>query len=1123
MTRLGDRKGAFRSPREARVYELLGRLISEGSAQYFADACDLLECRPPYRTTTHIIAHLLREIESGVRDVLETLPKAQSQLAVLDRERKEKAKADKIQARQEKNTQPEKQSKGDGKDTHAIEIKAILHALSLDEHTVLDTWLAFARGDDALHAAAHRRDLRSPRSLTDEFRARFDRFVDVLVVVLDAAEARYAELLQGLEAVLKTSTPTASDADHFAKHIGIGVTALTPLFETFTSAWLAPLRERHVFDEPPEPIVSPDRTISFPTWPAARYLARIAPELPLEVTATIESVPVVDNESIHTAFLEAAAQMPTPEATRIAAHEAPWLGSHRWRSGLLPVAVTVLIQHLIDGGALDAAAELLRASLLLAPQPEEGQSSLVPRFNAWAYGKMVRETIPRLVERDSGVATKLLSELLDVERQPSAWLRRLVRRAVRSEHAEPFDQLVDQLRAAYEQRAGKDEAALRAAVQELRSQGHALHKHLALHLLKTHGALAPALVADLAVEHLLAEEPLEEQNAVIEMLRAQLPHLRASDASRVTDALRDHTSTERVGARWSGRSDPNADVPQMARYDRLKLFDALRDSRPEAIRAEYEELVAEFGAPKQRSRRVIVGPDAPRSAAQLSALSDLELLEFLGEWSPSATANDPLSFGDARDALGRELRQAVKDDVVRFSALAREFRGQAPTYVANLCWGLHEVLQNRLDPGDGTIAPSNVDSDSMLDLVEWIAAQPAAELVNNAGMGKAEHKWWWAHRWAVEIAEDVSRQPETTPEQRRRSWNVIRTLIAHPDPSPERDANRSGDIESFSLNTVRGQALRAAISFMSELHRAGVPLDDALSLDVSQVIASRSMRANEPSLALRSTLAEGFNSIFIADRATASVIARELLPSRQHAWPDEWTAWTAFITWNPAHPRVYEMLLQSYELALAGVADADADDAGRLGSHLLRLTFQKALELAKDSMLFQFVSAASPEARHNVLDDLSRAAHNEEGQLDAETITRLKEIWQWWITLATERGDASELRAFGWSFASSHFDTPWALSTLLRILDATNGVIEWDNEVTQRLAVLAEAHPEQVVGCLAKLMNSPDEWTVLRNKSELRAALSALMSTNFAADARSIASRLVARGWLEFRDLSPTP
>ena len=175
------------------------------------------------------------------------------------------------------------------------------------------------------------------------------------------------------------------------------MTALSHIFTSLSAAWLVPLRDLGVFSEPPDTQVHDGGAISFPRWPQAEYLARIACEAPPEVATTIESVPTVDNESIHGAFLLAAKQMPPAEAARIAFHEAKWLGAHRWVSSQIPEAVQNLVTHLIAGEEVAATVSLLRVALSLTPVDREtlpgGESE--PRIPSWAFEEVVQKASVR--------------------------------------------------------------------------------------------------------------------------------------------------------------------------------------------------------------------------------------------------------------------------------------------------------------------------------------------------------------------------------------------------------------------------------------------------------------------------------------------------------------------------------------------------------------------------------------------------------------------------------------------------------------------------------------------------------------------------------------------------------
>src|SRR3954471_7689533 len=64
--------------------------------------------------------------------------------------------------------------------------------------------------------------------------------------------------------------------------------------------WLAPLREKDFFRNPPEPERGEHKgTIRFVPWPQSQYLARMATLRPSEVSALLLALPETDNISVH--------------------------------------------------------------------------------------------------------------------------------------------------------------------------------------------------------------------------------------------------------------------------------------------------------------------------------------------------------------------------------------------------------------------------------------------------------------------------------------------------------------------------------------------------------------------------------------------------------------------------------------------------------------------------------------------------------------------------------------------------------------------------------------------------------------------------------------------------------
>src|SRR5437879_5635489 len=79
-------------PRQQRIHKRLA-IVGSGPAEFFYDACRLMATQPEFKSTSHLVSHLIREIESSVRAVLEPL-RPDSESAAKEKEDKGSHKAE---------------------------------------------------------------------------------------------------------------------------------------------------------------------------------------------------------------------------------------------------------------------------------------------------------------------------------------------------------------------------------------------------------------------------------------------------------------------------------------------------------------------------------------------------------------------------------------------------------------------------------------------------------------------------------------------------------------------------------------------------------------------------------------------------------------------------------------------------------------------------------------------------------------------------------------------------------------------------------------------------------------------------------------------------------------------
>jgi len=1099
LNELRWQRPTFPTPRHERVHDLLQRLISEGAAHFFADACDIIQREPPFRSTTHLVGHLIREVESALRQVLVTLPDAARHFAA---------------------SGAVKQPRGN----HIREIDAILSALGLSEDPSVSIWRNYTGdGPDALHSVAHRDDLRRPRAPDNDFRSAFDAYVGVLLGVLSAAEASYAQVLATLDAVCEKAAPTDSDIKTLAVHLAPGVTALSHVFDKLSASWIKPLRDLRVFADPPDVEVHADGSFSFPSWPQVRYLRRVAADAPGDVADTIEALPATRNESVHLTVIEAATALPPEHAARVARHELPWIGDTKWTNPLVPKVIGQLVVHLWSGAERATALEVLRAALALNPPGDESWNAPEARTSAWSYAELAKATLPPIAADDSPAAIAFLLELITQAKGERHFLLR--RRVDAPGHPgldEPLEILFAHLRDLLLAEAAHGSDALRAIVTDLERKGSAAFDRLALHVLRVHGAFATDLVVERASDpsKLSAGDRDDEMTL---MVRDRFPDLDVADRERVFNAIRETTTPEWLREEFGERLDHHHYAPPGQRR-LLKWLHLLRDHLTTEQRHEYERLLVAHGAPASRSSRVQFGPNPPRRAAELADLQDDELLTYIREWEPESED----SFEPSRSGLGRELQTVVEGDAARFCRLARDFRGHHPAYVGNVVWGLLN-LTKRLNewnakPEDGRgerpealpAADVTLDWSSILDLVEWTAMQKTTSEAEGA-----DDDWTWARRMAVDLAEEVFVATTSDPSLPWRAWEVIQSLLSDPDPTSQREAKTGHDDATFAINTVRGQALHAAVRISTTWKRRGGKPE--LLDSVRRALEERAKPDVEPSLAIRSVLAMRFTHLCVVDEGLAKELAVALFGIGAPDDAARITAWGSFLKWNEPWPGTYRLLDSAYEAALQRLGGDEAQDKN-LGKHLVWLAARGGLDFrVAGNQLQRFVAGASAAARHSALDDLGRAIHRTKEVLADDVRERLCALWDWWAALSLASGDASDLTAFGWWFSDDHFDASWSLQRLNEVLSATGGAIDWDHAVIDKIAKVVESHPSEAAAALARFIDASDQWQSRRNATGIRAILTKLRDTAMSDAAHEMASRLVARGWLDFRDLMEKP
>jgi hypothetical protein len=711
-------------PRQIRIYDHLSRLVGMGAAAFFYDACQLMDEAIPYRATSHLVAHMLREVESSLRSVLEP-----------------------ITAR----------SKGTGgPEAHKANVLAILTALNIpNDDPVAERWLKLvrSRGEAGFATRAHREALALPRPIDSQFVEFFQGANAIFDLILSKLEVKYLEYHKLLDGLAAKDFPTSADIKTLRNNIPNSLVTSSYFFKALKSpSWVEPLRISGVFKEIPYRVVH-ENGISCPAWPAADYLKRSAAAAPDEVARVLLEAPDIDNWLALADLAELASILPNAAAAEWANRMTVYLVLQDYLSFSLPLKLGGLVSSLARRAECSSAVKLAETILQLIEDPRQDEKTeddlgvhniLEPRarFDHWDYEQILKESIPDLVEAVPDQALNLLCDLLDravllsdrsgESRRPKD-LSYIWRPAI-EEHQQNLDLglkhlLVTAVRSAAEQIGKKNPSSVPAVIQALEQRGKSwyIFQRIALHLLRLLPDCAPGLVRERLLDRRLFDFS-EVHHEYFLLQKECFGRLNSEDQRKVLawidNGPSNHEENTKSWEKFIGRSvTPEEDQKSIKQWKQVRLG-ALREYLDESWKAKYDTLVDNVGESEHPeflsfTEGGALGPHSPKDQRELKEMTPSEAVAYLLEWEPSA---DPMR-GASPEGLGRQLTAVVEELPEQYAAEAAEFkRLLEPTYIRAAIQGFEGALKQHRK---FTWAP-------VLDLCQWLRRMRGRFLVGRS-------------------------------------------------------------------------------------------------------------------------------------------------------------------------------------------------------------------------------------------------------------------------------------------------------------------------------------------------------------------------------------------------------
>ncbi|MFC2062538.1 hypothetical protein ACFLS8_01120 [Chloroflexota bacterium] len=1119
----------FSDSRQERIYRRL-LLVGQGPAAFYRDACQLMNTKSSLSATTHLVSHLLREIESALRDVIEP------------------AITKSFDSTEEK--APTKQ-------VHRGEIEAVLKGLDIPaDDNVAKTWMRLAdkSSEYRLPRLAHRDTLTEPRPLESNFLNFWQDMETLLDIVLDRFEARYLEAHKLVDSLIAEESPTRKDAEVLRDNIPNNLATRWYFFDKIGVSWLKPLNDVGFFTKPSEPLYNYETSgYRIPVWPESRYLARVASIEPEIVLKIAENIPETENDHIHTDLIDIALQIPPKLSVRLARKAESWLKS-RFKL-IFPEKMGALVVYLAEGGEVDESVALAEKLLKVMPDSKKldddssGDSFRLPpkpeiHFDEWHYQEILEKYMPRLVEIAGEAALSMLCSLLNDA-------IRLSKRKESEREWEDYSFMWRPQIDGHEQNHGRDiqdllVSAVRDAAESMMNtkpkdvlniidaHSYKVFKRISLHLRWKWPKVDMEGTAQILTEFDVFEDPHMgvELNQLLQDLFDELPEgTQGAYLSFINSGPKLDNWIDFVTKRTSKKPSQEETKRHVRRWQYKHLWPIRAYLKADKLK-QFEELKEEFGELDESEFRpfrmsTFWGSTSPKSLEELRSMSLDELIGFLKSWKASNGGEGP-----SKEGLSQTVKQLVSSDPEQFALNSEKLEGLSPIYINAILSSIGEAIKKDI----------KLPWDHILNICQIIIKKSSSDS-GPSDVDDDEHSWSSGCRTVINTLSSGLEARENGIPLGLRSvvWEILEPLTHDPEPTLEYEAQYGGDNMdplTVSINTNRGEALHAVIAYalwVQKLLRDGNKVTKPRGLDeipeVRNVLDYHLDINVEKTLSIRAIYGAKFPLLHLLDNEWASNNVKLIFSPEDHLQKLHDAAWDAYITYNHAYSNVFDLLREEYSVMVERISETPDEKPSmfrpeeHLAEHLMVFYWQGRLKIGEPAgLLERFFKRAPDVIRGHAFSFIGRSIGNNEETIPKNIINRLKKLWENRISTvcADDALSSVELISFGWWFTSAKFDDSWAITQLLEVLKIAKN-IEPDHRVLERLASLSKTYPMESVQSLGFIVEGDREgWKIHSWREEARTILTDALESKEKPTkeaAKDLINRLCAQGHIDYKEL----
>lgn len=454
-----------------------------------------------------------------------------------------------------------------------------------------------------------------------------------------------------------------------------------------------------------------------------------------------------------------------------------------------------------------------------------------------------------------------------------------------------------------------------------------------------------------------------------------------------------------------------------------------------------------------RARGGLVQQLSPKTAADLSAMDDDALINYLNTWKEAGyQAGDFLIEINFR-GLGGAFRELIEQTPERFDRWSDEWRRIVrPVY-----------LSSAIEAGTKQVKAENAAHLGMwIRLCEYVLEQPVSGHREGHEASAEKPNWGSCRRAAVDLLEAVVDEKHKVPKTwAGKVWALLTSLCRGADPDLEHDPNENREAYTTAINRTRGRAIEVALA------TAAWAGDNA---PCHRILEQRFAGSPVLTLPERALLAVNFPRLYAMNHEWTKAHVAEMFPQ---ADDDTWIEiFGSLLLYTRPYTDLYPVLVPQFAKALTelealrkGHSPRDSQRVDHLAQHLFMYYVHGLTPLSgSKSHLRLLLEGLSEQERGRLFNHAGYLLYNSK-VVPPEIVKRIQAYFE----ERTRKRDSEELAHFSMWLKAACMTAEWRLKAYSKLLDQPGGgVISAFGEV-DTLAELVEKEPALAVECFAKL------------------------------------------------------